>query len=127
MNVAGNIFLVVYTLFCYFLCACVAVITVIPLIFLLLLLPREMCYKNRIVFFLLDCVYRGVTGSLLVPITISGEDIPTQSAIIIANHQSALDIPIMLVFRFLVFLLNGWAFQLIAKLDQWQQNHCVKV
>lgn len=96
MNVVGNIFLLGYTLICYFLCACVAVFTVIPLIFLLLILPAHVCHTSRLVFFLLDCVYKGVIGSLLVPITIVGEEnIPAQSAIIVANHQSALDIPLL--------------------------------
>lgn len=93
MSVVGKIVLVAYTLLCYFLAGCVALVTVIPLIVLLFILPIEMCHNNRLIFFLLDLLYRGVTGALLVPITITGEEhIPDNSALIVANHQSALDV-----------------------------------
>ena len=96
MNVVGNLLLVAYTLLCYFLAGCVAVVTVIPLMILLLILPLDMCHQNRLIFFLLDLLYRGVTGALLVPMTIEGNAyIPAQSAIIVANHQSALDVVVL--------------------------------
>ncbi len=69
-----------------------------------LLLPLLVCmlvpvkYRyNRILYFLLYCFYRVCSYALLLPITIKGKRnlVSNQPVIIAANHQSALDIPLL--------------------------------
>ena len=96
MNFFGYIFLALRTFFCYLLVGAVLLVILPPLIITLLILPAHWCYNNRFIFWLLDIFYKGIVGALLVPKTVTGkENIPTESSIIIANHQSAADIPIV--------------------------------
>jgi len=59
-------------------------------------IPKKYRLKNRFVFFVVDSLYKAVLFCLFVPISIYGnERIPDRSSIFIANHQSALDIPLL--------------------------------
>jgi 1-acyl-sn-glycerol-3-phosphate acyltransferase len=92
MHILGYFFLMLRTLACYFFAGIILLVT-LPLLFSLLLVPAN---NNRFIFFLLDLFYKAIVGVLLVPITVAGkEHIPKEPAIIVANHQSALDIPIV--------------------------------
>lgn len=80
----------------YILLACVVVLFFLPALITALLLPVHKRYTSKFLFFLLDCVYKATMHCLLVPITISGkEHIPQQASIFVANHESALDIPVL--------------------------------
>ncbi|MCL5436272.1 MAG: 1-acyl-sn-glycerol-3-phosphate acyltransferase [Candidatus Dependentiae bacterium] len=88
-----NIF--IHTLFSYLTVGCV-VLTLVPPLLLLLLLPARIRTGNRLILALLDLFYRGVVGALFVPIDFVGRDaMPREPAIIVANHQSTIDIPIV--------------------------------
>ena len=67
----------------------------LPLL-LCMLIPIKYRY-NRVLFFLLYCFYRVCSYALFLPITIKGKRnlISNQPAIIAANHQSSLDIPLL--------------------------------
>lgn len=96
MNVAGKLLLLVRTLFSYFLALCVIIVVILPLLCILLVLPASYCHDNRFIAWMMDLFYRGIVGALLVPISIKGtEHMPHEPAIVIANHQSALDIPVL--------------------------------
>lgn len=80
----------------YILLLCVVVFFFIPAFFVALLLPAHKRYTSKLLFFLLDCVYKATVRCLLVPVTIVGkEHIPQEPAIFVANHESALDIPVL--------------------------------
>ncbi len=66
-----------------------------PPLLLLILLPERWRY-NKIFLFCLHFLYRGITGALLIPLTVIYEDIiPCQPLLIVANHQSVFDIPLI--------------------------------
>lgn len=90
------IFLLVRTLICYLLAGVVILFTVLPMLILLIVVPQRMLQENRLLFWLLDLFYRAIVGALLLPTKITGiSNMPKKPAIIIANHQSALDIPVV--------------------------------
>lgn len=97
MNTAGNwMVLLVRTLFSYFLAACICIVLIVPLLCILLVLPASYCHDNRLVSWMMNLFYNAIVGALLVPVSIKGkEHMPHEPAIIIANHQSALDIPML--------------------------------
>lgn len=84
------------------------VMVVVGLIFfvpclLLACLPEQYRY-NRVLFWLLDRMYKGLLYALGVKIAVTGrEHILNRSSIFVANHESSLDIP------FLGSLMNGHA------------------
>ena len=83
------------TLISYLLGTCIFIVCG-PFLMLLLLLPDRYRYENRLLFFVLDLFYKGIIKAIFIPIHIHGEEnIPHSPAIIIANHQSALDIPLV--------------------------------
>lgn len=74
--------------------------TIVPLfmipVVVLMLLPESKRFDSKPLFFFLDLFYRVTIRFLLVPITIKGsKNIPKSPAIIVANHQSILDIPLV--------------------------------
>ncbi|MCZ6902293.1 MAG: lysophospholipid acyltransferase family protein [Rickettsia endosymbiont of Ixodes persulcatus] len=70
-------------------------ITAIPCL-VIACLPKQYRYHNKIYFFLTNFFYNGVLRALLLPIHIHGKElIPNEPAMFIANHQSALDIPLV--------------------------------
>ncbi len=67
-----------------------------PLILFFLLLPAKWRYDNKIYFFLTDLFYKLVLKASFLPITIIGlENISKNPSIIVANHQSSFDIPLI--------------------------------
>jgi len=60
------------------------------------LLPARWRYENKLCFWLLDIFYKMTLKFTFLPIEFVGkENIPKEPAIIAANHQSALDIPLV--------------------------------
>lgn len=86
---------IVRTLFFYTVVLIIAILTIIPCM-LFALLPKRIRYDNPFYYWFL-CIFYAVTiRALLLPIKIVGaENIPHKPSIIVANHQSALDIPLV--------------------------------
>lgn len=94
-NLAHTSSMLVHTVFFYCITLFFILIFLVPCT-LVLLLPAQYRYTNRLYLVLVDFLYRIIVWSLQVPITIEGRsNIPDHPAIIIANHQSSLDIPII--------------------------------
>lgn len=63
---------------------------------LILPLPARWRYHNRLYYLFADFFYRSLVWASLVPIKWVGrENIPSTPAILVANHQSSLDIPLV--------------------------------
>ncbi len=61
--------------------------------FILSLLPTRIRYDNKIYYFFMNLFYRIALAGLCIPITFEGkENLPKNSALYVANHQSALDV-----------------------------------
>lgn len=84
------------TLCSYFILAIVVLLTIPPAL-LLLLLPRSYREENKLFFILSYIFYRGVIWSTFLPFKLHGKEnlVLKKPVIFIANHQSALDIPIV--------------------------------
>lgn len=83
------------TIVSYVLVGIVLIIVIVPLL-LSLLLPEKIRYKNPIYFACVYILFRSVLFFSFLPLRIIGkENMPTSPAIIVANHQSALDIPVI--------------------------------
>jgi len=96
------IFVILRSLFSYFLLLLVLLFLGVPCL-LMLLLPARWRYDNKFYFWFSHIFYVAALKATLLPITIEGkENIPKEPAIIAANHQSALDIPLV------GSLLNGY-------------------
>ena len=64
--------------------------------FLLTLLPARWRYDNKVFFWLSHLFYVASLKTVMIPIEVVGkENIPNEPAIIVANHQSSLDIPLI--------------------------------
>lgn len=88
--------IVIHTLFSYLTAGCVVLTLVPPLLVLLVVLPERFRVDNRVILAILDLFYRGVLGALFVPIHLEGASfMPLEPAIIVANHQSVIDIPMV--------------------------------
>lgn len=88
-------FLLIRTLITYLLIGLLILIC-LPFMTLLLLLPERYRYTNRLYLFFADMLYKGMLRSGLLPIQVIGrEHIPSTPTIIVANHQSSLDIPMV--------------------------------
>lgn len=86
---------VVHTFFFYTVSIFVGLLFLFPCT-LILLLPKKYRYTNKFYLFLVDLLYRVIVWALQVPITVQGaENIPHTPAVIVANHQSSLDIPVI--------------------------------
>jgi 1-acyl-sn-glycerol-3-phosphate acyltransferase len=73
----------------------ICLIVIVPLL-IVASLPKKWRYGNPVYYFFTYIFYKGLVLSTLVPISISGkEHIGQTPAIIIANHQSAFDIPLL--------------------------------
>lgn len=68
----------------------------VPFLALLVLLPEDYRFQNRLYFFLIYLFYRCMLFSTFLPIDVTGWDnIPNEPVIMVANHQSTLDIFVM--------------------------------
>lgn len=84
------------TIVSYLLGVFVGVICFLPVLLLVALLPNKYRYDNKLLFWFLDLTYRGICAAMFMKITIVGkQNLPKEPAIFIANHQSALDIPVL--------------------------------
>lgn len=83
------------TLFSRFLLLVLMIIYLIPALFFVFL-PEKRRYNSRVLFFLIDLFYRAVIKFSFIPVTIKGrKNIPQESVIFAANHQSSLDVPLL--------------------------------
>ena len=92
-----NISIVVRTCVSYILIGCLILVFGIPWI-LIALLPAQYRYSNRLLFFLITIFYRAVIKATLLPYYVymyNNTTISREPAIIVANHQSSLDIPLV--------------------------------
>lgn len=92
----NKIIIFLRTLFLYFLASFVVLFVGVPLLLLLLIMPAHVCYDNSFLFSLFDLLYKGIIGCLILPVRVKGKkNISCDPAIFVANHQSALDIPLL--------------------------------
>ncbi|HVX00428.1 MAG TPA: 1-acyl-sn-glycerol-3-phosphate acyltransferase [Candidatus Babeliaceae bacterium] len=89
-----NTITVIRTVISYILCVLVALLFFLPCLILLIVLPERHRVRNKYIYALLDLCYKGVLKAFFIPIDLRGQ-IQMSPAIIIANHQSALDIPLV--------------------------------
>ncbi|MGE0207090.1 MAG: lysophospholipid acyltransferase family protein [Candidatus Babeliales bacterium] len=95
------ILMIVRSLLTYCIVTIVFIIAFIPC-FVIACLPERWRYDNRVYYWFSNLVYSVAVYGSLVPVRVQGrENLPEQPAIIVANHQSAFDIPL------LGFLLKG--------------------
>lgn len=83
------------TLISYFLIG-IACLICMPPCLVIACLPAKYRYDNRLFFFIADVFYKMVVYSTLNKVTIVGkQNLPKDSSIFVANHQSAFDIPLL--------------------------------
>ena len=71
----------------------------LPVILLITIIPERYRYKSKILFGIIRGFYWMVVKASFVPISFEGkEHIPNEPAVFVANHQSALDIPLLGLF-----------------------------
>jgi 1-acyl-sn-glycerol-3-phosphate acyltransferase len=86
---------VLRTLLSYVLFMLVLIVIGIPCL-VLMMLPARWRYDNKVYFWFADLFYRSVLWLTFIPVIVEGvENIPTTPSIIVANHQSSLDIPLI--------------------------------
>ena len=86
---------VIRTLITYVLVFVLVVIFFIPTV-IFILLPARWRYDNKLFFWMADIFYKLVLFATFVPIKVIGkENIPKDPSIIVANHQSSLDVPLV--------------------------------
>ncbi len=86
---------VLRTLVSYILFVPVLIFIGIPCV-VLALLPARWRYDNKLYFWFTDAFYKSVLLLTFIPVTVVGkENLPTTASIIVANHQSSLDIPLI--------------------------------
>lgn len=79
----------------YVLLTILFLVILIPTI-IFFLLPQKWRYKSKLFFFCQYWAMRASLASLFIPITIKGkENIPAAPVVVVANHQSSLDIPLI--------------------------------
>ncbi len=100
---------IIRTLFFYF-CFIIAVVVALIPCFFLSLLPASKRYDNKVYFFFMHLFYRLCLFGTWLPITVIGkENMPVDGSIIIANHQSALDV--VLIGALLGYKPHLWMFK----------------
>lgn len=86
---------IVHSVVCYILLIIALAIFALPGI-ILFLMPTQWRRKSKIFFYFMHIVYWVILRCTMLPIKIVGSsNIPQSPAIIVANHQSALDIPLV--------------------------------
>lgn len=90
-----SVIVLIRNVFAYICVAILILFTGIPCL-LIACLPKNFRYRHALYFFFVRFFYWGCLRSLLVPLEISGqENIINEPVLFIANHQSALDIPLV--------------------------------
>lgn len=96
-----NIFSLLRTLLSRFLLILIIIFLAVPFC-IIALIPQKIRVKSKIVYAIIQSFYYLCLKAIFIPINYRGlENIPSESAIFVANHQSSLDIP-------LVGRLMGW-------------------
>lgn len=73
-----------------------ALIFFAPILFILVSLPPSKRYENKFLYRVMNLIYKAIVWAMLMPVKVEGqENIKGEPAIIIGNHQSTLDIPIL--------------------------------
>jgi 1-acyl-sn-glycerol-3-phosphate acyltransferase len=86
---------IIRTLFFYTVVILIGIVTILPCM-VFALLPEKIRYDNPLYYWCMCIFYKVTVRALCLPIKIIGqENIPHEPAIIAANHQSALDIPLV--------------------------------
>jgi len=89
------ILILLRTLLSYLLLGLILAIIAIPCL-IFILLPAKWRYDNKLFFWLSYFFYKSTLWVSFVPITVVGkENIPDEPSIIVPNHQSSLDIPLV--------------------------------
>lgn len=95
MKIVVNFFRLLHTLISRFLLLLLMLLLCIPTI-IFLLLPEKIRYHNRVCNYIQYAFYWLLLKASLLPIRLYGrENIPTTPVVLVANHQSSLDIPLM--------------------------------
>lgn len=90
-----NVSALLWTLLSRFLLLLFMILYAIPLL-IIWILPKSWLYESRIFFWMCDIFYRFMVRFSFLPITYSGlENLPDEPAVIVANHQSSMDIPLV--------------------------------
>lgn len=80
----------------YLLMAVFGIIFFVPALILAIILPEQHRHSSKVLFWLMSMVYRIAVWVAMVEVRIHGkEKLPSEPCIIIANHESALDIPLL--------------------------------
>lgn len=96
INLWFSMMIVIRSLISYILGIFIVLFLFIPCMIMVALLPARYRYDNAVLFWLLDKLYRSIIWATFLPLQIAGKKhIPKTPAIFVANHQSALDIPLM--------------------------------
>ena len=104
------------TIFSYLLLT-LFLLSITPLLLIIVCIPQRTRYKSKVIFFLVGWMYRITLWCSLLPIRIYGKEyIPKTPAIFVANHQSALDIPLLGV------LCNGYPHIWLARSEVMQMK-----
>jgi 1-acyl-sn-glycerol-3-phosphate acyltransferase len=90
-----NAGIVARTFISYFLGIIVIILFFFPCLLLLTFLPKRYRINNRLIFWLLGATYKGLIKAFLIPVHQIGTVPACYPRIIVANHQSALDIPLI--------------------------------
>jgi len=93
-TLCSTIYQIAHSLIAYFLAGTVALIFLVPALILMAVPERIRPYRT--IFRLLDICYKGALWASGIPIDIRYEGrIPESPAVIVANHQSSLDVPLV--------------------------------
>lgn len=87
---------IVRSIFSYGCIVIIGIIFFLPALMLIAILPESLRRDNTLIFWLLHKTYAGIVYSTFLPVRVIGKKhMVDEPAIIIANHQSALDIPVL--------------------------------
>ncbi|MFA6065792.1 MAG: 1-acyl-sn-glycerol-3-phosphate acyltransferase [Candidatus Babeliaceae bacterium] len=93
MTQREKVFELLRTLCTYVLVVCVGIVFLMPAMVLIVILPDSRRYDNRVLSWLIMMFFWSCTKILFMPIVVEGkENIPDKPVIIVANHQSVIDI-----------------------------------
>lgn len=90
-----TVWLFIRSIIGYLIIGILGIVCLIPLL-IIACLPSRWRYDNRLYYWINTFYYKAVVFATFLPITIEGKNnIPYEPAIFVANHQSALDIPLL--------------------------------
>lgn len=96
MNRLYTIWLWARSILSYVLMAFFGIIFFLPALLISVLLPEPHRYTSSVLFWLISIIYRLSVWVTMTEVRVKGrEKLPKQPCILIANHESALDIPLL--------------------------------